>query len=127
MAEKKKPQLLLISPAVPPAMPGQVSEDREGAEEQGKIKDAVVALVGRATKIKPVDAEKFADRLSESIADTAKAVQGKILKTFGEFTVDEVAISLAITAEGDIGIASAGMEASIEVTLKRQDKRRMRH
>jgi hypothetical protein len=40
----------------------------------------------------------------------------------GAFSVEAVKISLAVSAEGDIGIASAGVQASVEVTLNRIKK-----
>jgi hypothetical protein len=125
VTEQEKPKLLLISPAVEAVVPApeiQLPVDREGAEEHGRVREAIKALVGRATKIESIDPEVFAERLSTSVADAAKAVQAKIFATIGQFSVEEVAISLAVTAEGDIGIASAGMKASIEVTLKRRSE-----
>ncbi len=123
MTKQEKPKLLLISPAVEavgPAPEIQLPADRGGAEEHGRVTEAIKALVGKATNIEPIDPEVFAERLSTSVADAAKAVQAKIFATIGQFSVEEIAISLAVTAKGDIGIASAGMEASIEVTLKRR-------
>jgi hypothetical protein len=41
------------------------------------------------------------------------------LKTLQGWDLDEISVSLAISAEGSVGIATAGAEASIEATFKR--------
>jgi hypothetical protein len=46
--------------------------------------------------------------LAQSVADNAE--------------LDEVTVGLAVSIEGDIGIASAGAEASIELTFKVKHK-----
>jgi hypothetical protein len=63
---------------------------------------------------KPVEANTFVDNLLTPITRAMEAMQTK----FKGLTIEEIKISLAVTAEGNIGIASAGVESSIEVTLK---------
>jgi len=94
--------------------------DRGGGEEHGRIGEAVHKFIGRAVHITPIDPEIFAEKLSASLSHAAAAIQQKVATTFGSLTLDEITVSLAITADGDIGIATAGLEASIDVTFKRK-------
>jgi hypothetical protein len=71
--------------------------------------------------VKPVDAEAFAERLSGSISGTAAIMQRTFAERLGGYEVEQITLSLAVTAEGDIGIATAGVEASVSVSLKRKD------
>jgi hypothetical protein len=118
MSEQSEQDLLLISPAISSPVKEAAPVDREGGEEHGAISRAISAIVGAPTHINKIDPDVFGERLSTSIARATKAVQSNVASALGEFTVDEVKVSLAISAEGDIGIATAGMKASIEVTLK---------
>jgi hypothetical protein len=62
------------------------------------------------------------DKLKTQIGE----MQGKITSMVGEFAqhqgpgmkLEEVTIGLSISVDGDIGIASAGAEASIELSFK---------
>src|SRR5215472_13233879 len=110
-APSEKKTILIVRRTDSPLPPGQ-GQDRLGAEEHG----AITRILGLETK--PIDSDIFSDRLSESIANAASSVKTKVIKTLGEFFLEEIKISLAVTAEGHIGIASTGVEASIEVTLK---------
>jgi hypothetical protein len=107
----KKDTILIIRP-VGPSIPPEQQGDRLGGKEHGVI----TRILG--LEAKPIDSAVFSDQLCESIASAANAVQSKVIKTLGKFSLEEIKISLAVTAEGHIGIASTGVEASIEVTLK---------
>jgi hypothetical protein len=112
---KDKKEILIIRPVAPSALP-QPEGDRLGGKEHG----AIARILG--LEAKPIDSDVFSDRLCESIASAAHAVQSKVTSTLGKFSLEEIKISLAVTAEGHIGIASTGVEASIEVTLKQRSK-----
>src|SRR5438874_2706170 len=108
---KENSKLLVISPAAA-VLPQQIpSGDRLGGHEHGFVERALSAF-----QSKPIDPDVFSDRLYNAIAKATGAVQAKVSDTLGAFIVDEVVIKLAVSADGDIGIASAGVEASIEVT-----------
>jgi hypothetical protein len=51
------------------------------------------------------------DQIGTMIADLTK-------QTFGKMTLDEVEVSIAVSGEGSIGIATAKGEASIVLTFK---------
>jgi tryptophanase len=61
-------------------------------------------------------------KLSKEIEDVGTHISGIVEKVATRIasgvTLDEVKVGLAISGEGDIGFASAGMEASIELTFK---------
>lgn len=116
---KQKPSqaLLLISPA-PPSVAVGSSADRLGGVEHGRIRDATAALLARAVHIENIEPAAFANRLSGAVEQTAQAIRLKVASTIGDFRVEEIKLSFAVSAEGHIGVATAGMEASIEVTLK---------
>lgn len=122
MTEPDAPKLLIISPAVS-AVPEEVTTDRGGGEEHGRIGDAFRAIVGRAVSITAVDPETFAEKLSTSLSHAAGAIEHKVATTFGGFVLEEIKVSLAISADGDIGIAAGGLEASIEVAFKRGESK----
>jgi hypothetical protein len=85
---------------------------RGGGEEQSLV-SAAAKKVGVA-----------ADALVEQIAKTVGVVSGAIDKMESasrNYSVDEITLSLAITAEGDIGLVSAGAEATIEIKFKKRD------
>jgi hypothetical protein len=89
--------------------------DRRGGQEHGAIEYV------RKLFVKPVDAEAFAERLSDSISSTAAIMQRTFAERLGGYEIEQITLSLAVTAEGDIGIATAGVEASVSVSLKRKD------
>jgi hypothetical protein len=94
-----------------------VESDRQGAEEHGGADLTVLNLSG--FEAKPMDTSNFADKLLGPISSAFEAVE----KAFRGTYVDEIKRSLAITAEGNIGVASAGVESSIEVTFKWRENR----
>ncbi len=93
--------------------PPVVVVDREGAIEHGQADIISLNLNG----YEAVPDDSFLDKLMTPITKAMNAVE----HTFKDFSLDEITISLAVTAEGDIGIASVGVESSIEVTFKRNE------
>ena len=107
--------LKIIVPVRRPQVQRPIQADREGGEEHGGVE--VISLNLSGYEASPVEAESFLDRLMEPIDKAMRAVE----RTFKDFRLHEITISLAVTAEGDIGIASAGVESSIEVTFQRKE------
>lgn len=105
-------ELFLIVPKTPKTDATAEPEDRLGGVPQGLT---VLNLSGLEPK--PIEARTFVEKVLKPITSAMSAVQDK----FKGLAVEEIKISLAVTAEGDIGIASAGVESSIEVTLKWRD------
>jgi hypothetical protein len=102
-----------------PVQQGAVSQkplqgDRHGSEEQGKAETTQLNLSGYESR--PLDSDIFLDKLMGPITKAMSAVEA----TFKEFSLEEITIGLAVTAQGDVGIASAGVESAIEVTFTRK-------
>src|SRR5271166_4474968 len=107
----KPAQLLLIVPRAPQRAPVE-ADDREGAIAHGGAYITTLNLSG--LEAKPIETGAFVDKLLTPITGAMRAIEAK----FEGLAIEEIKISLAVTAEGDIGVASAGVESSIEITLK---------
>lgn len=92
-----------------------ITADREGAEEHGGVE--IVSLNLSGYEASPVETESFLNKLMGPIENAMRAVE----RTFKDFSLHEIKVALAVTAEGDIGVASAGVESSIEVTFRRKE------
>jgi hypothetical protein len=92
-----------------------IAADREGAEEHGGVE--IVSLNLSGYEASRVETDSFLDKLMGPIESAMRAVE----RTFKDFSLHEIKVGLAVTAEGDIGIASAGVESSIEVTFRRKE------
>jgi hypothetical protein len=91
----------------------EVPVDRAGGLAHGQAELISLNLSG----YKAIPDDSFLDKLMTPITKAMNAVE----HTFSDFSMEEITISLAVTAEGDIGIASVGVESSIEVTFKRRE------
>lgn len=100
---------LIITDAPPPSG----TEDRLGGKTHGDIRRAVA----RATL--DVSADEFATQL-EAVISVVQTIAGRLKTQVAEYSADEITIGLAVSGEGSIGVATAGVEASIQVSLKRR-------
>ncbi|HEX7152217.1 MAG TPA: CU044_2847 family protein [Thermoanaerobaculia bacterium] len=103
----------LIGLVVPVAEDGG---DRFGGQEQGFVEGAAARVV------KSISPEQFAAQM-EQVIGTVRLVAERLKAGVGDYSTDEITIGLAVSAEGSIGVATAGVEASIQVTLKRKDSK----
>lgn len=122
--ESGEMELLLIVPADNVARKsGQLlvdMTDREGGKQHGGLTLLNLNAVPTEAKAVKVKTDKFVEKVLKPISSAMGAVQDK----FQALAVDEIKLSLAVSAEGDIGVASAGVETSLEITFKyRADKR----
>ncbi len=101
---------LITLPSKPPAHEGVV--DRLGGEQHGVVEKAFQHVTGS------VRYEKFATQLGETLRNVRAATEALDVP-MGDFEVSEITIGLAVSGEGNIGVATAGVEASIQVRLKR--------
>ena len=98
------------APAVRPLTPGHLP--REGEEGPEAEKHLGWALFTK----KPVqDLTTQIDELRDKIAEIVASVSTTVAQNT---ILDEVTVGLAVSIDGSIGIASAGAEASIELTYK---------
>lgn len=96
-----------------PSQAHVVSGDRLGGEAHGVVTKTVTKIANSI----PID--DFSEKFGE-IIDKVRLIVEKIKGGVGGYEAEEITIGLAVTAEGDIGIATAGVEASIEVCLRRK-------
>ncbi|MBL0938313.1 MAG: hypothetical protein IBJ03_05435 [Gemmatimonadaceae bacterium] len=100
---------LIVADALPPVE----SEDRLGGVTHGVIAKAI------AKTALEIPADQFAAQL-EVVIGAVQAIAGRVKAEVAEYGVDEITIGIAVTGEGSVGVATAGVEASIEVRLKRR-------
>jgi hypothetical protein len=87
---------------------------RGGGEEQSLAGNAI-KKVGQAIE---VGAETIEAQIL-NILQVFNSTFDRIETSASKFKIDEFSLSLAISAEGDIGLVSAGAEATIEVKFKK--------
>lgn len=103
-------QIALIVPAGVSTLP----HDRLGGVAQGGVVTGVANVIATITPAAFNQAlAVIAGQLSAATAAMHGAVRG--------FEVSEISVALAVSADGSIGIATAGVEGSIEITLRRPD------
>lgn len=112
MSEENEGKIKLIVAASPGAAG---TGDRLGGEEHGLIGGLGEAVA----KCKTVVGGRVAEGLRETLGQFARSVGEAVPESVGGWSVEEVTLSLGITGEGDIGVATAGVEGTISVTLKR--------
>ena len=108
-------ELKIIVPVRRPRVQHPIPADREGGEQQGGVE--IISLNLSGYEASPVETKSFLDKLMGPIDKAMHVVE----RSFSDFTLHEIKISLAVTAEGDIGIATAGVESSIEVAFRRKE------
>jgi hypothetical protein len=103
-------QITLIIPASS-SHPNE-HEDRGGGEQHG-LKEGIYRLTSKTT----INSEKLSENLKSTLSQVDKilSIVGKTLTS--EWKVESIAVGLSITAEGSIGIATAGVETSIEISF----------
>lgn len=106
--------LTIIVPAAAAAVPERIREADKGGEQHG-LREAVARLAGYV----PKDTEQLDKKLADIIAQLQEVI-GKIEKSpVGQMQLKGVEVGLAISAEGSIGIVSAGVETSITLSFER--------
>jgi hypothetical protein len=69
---------------------------------------------------KDVPVDKFERELNEALDRLPRVLAQLKARAIDGWAMDSVSISLAVSAEGSIGIATVGTEASIEVSFSRK-------
>jgi hypothetical protein len=97
--------------AVPPQAVVDEEEDRAGGQVHS-LRTLFAGKLTRVTEIDPgklrADIDKCLGQMKEIFADLQRpAMQG--------WKVEHINVGLTISAEGSVGVATAGVEASIEI------------
>jgi Trypsin-co-occurring domain 1 len=85
--------------------------DRLGGKEHGAVAKAIT------TAVTNLDSEQFLKNVDIAL-DQVKLITDRIIQGANRLRAKEITLGLAISAEGSIGIATAGAEASIEITFE---------
>ncbi|QHE87604.1 Pepco domain-containing protein [Hydrogenophaga sp. BPS33] len=104
-ATPSKTKIPLITLAPTSAAPA----DRLGGKTHG--------LVDRLANTVEVDAEKLRKNLEEAITKLDGALAKLPQAVSKNWKIENISVGLSVSAEGSVGIATAGVEASIEVTF----------
>jgi hypothetical protein len=98
------------------AAAGEPSQRPEDFEEQ-----ALPAWVPRVRLHRPkdVDLNKLQEGLDQMQGQIDALLQGVKTSTVAGFRLNSIEISLAISAGGSIGVATAGVEASMSLSFQR--------
>jgi hypothetical protein len=98
-------------------VPVRVAEEPDQMEDHG-IKEAIGRFRRRVTTSK-ADLEKLAGDLEAVQSGVEALLAGRTEHEVGGMKLNEVQVSLGISASGSIGVVTAGMEASITLSYSR--------
>ena len=107
MTDTRKNEVLIVG-----AAPSALTNDRGGGQLHS------LPFGGNTAR---VALDRLERSLTERLAQVADTLSAAANVGFAPWTLAEIKLGLAITAEGDIGIVAAGAEASIELTFTRAD------
>jgi hypothetical protein len=93
------------------------SDAKEEDFEEEAIPAAVARLLGHRPKDVPLD--KLTKSLDRAQAQIDELLEGVKQSTVAGFRLNSIEVSLAISAEGSIGVATAGVEASMALSFER--------
>ncbi len=116
-AQGSVPRIVLIVPmSTTPA--GPLEKDRGGGEEHGGI----FGFAGKLFGAKEQDAITMGDRLQGQVTAIGVMLRTGIATAIESYSLDEVTVSIAVNAEGSVGVATAGVEGCIELRFVRTKK-----
>jgi len=78
-----------------------------------------LTTIFRRVAPKEIDAEALRKNLNACLDKVQATLTEMKQRTIDGWDLEGVTVSLAITAEGSVGVATVGMEAGMEVTFKR--------
>jgi hypothetical protein len=105
--------LIVMASAPAAASAPELITDRLGGEVH------TMGFIGSRLAKASVSAEAFADNL-DAVLDNIESVLARAArKAVSGWKVETLSVSLAVSAEGSIGVATAGVEGSIALTFKR--------
>ncbi len=110
---------LIVPSASPPVEGGEQPETmgEAGHELQGGPRDMIRAVFGERKEVS-IDAEKVKEQIGRYVR-IVQGVAGDVAQTASELELEEVTLSLTLSAAGNIGIASTSAEAGIALKFMR--------
>lgn len=89
--------------------------DRAGGDTHGRVLNAISGWFVR--EIPQDELRKNLDAALEQLQGTLSSLTARTMK---DWDLESISVSLAVSAEGSIGVATVGTEASIEATFARK-------
>ena len=93
--------------------PTSESTDRGGGKTHSL--PGLLKTVSRTVEISPEDLRNNIDKCLQQMKQVFANLKGP---TIDGWSVESISVGLSISAEGSVGVATAGMEASIEIGFK---------
>jgi hypothetical protein len=90
------------------------STDRGGGETHS-LPSILKGAVSRVVEINPEDLRNNIDKCLQQMKHVFANLKGPAIDGW---SVDSISVGLTISAEGSVGVATAGVEASIEIGFK---------
>lgn len=98
-------------------IPGSPSQPKEYEDRLGGEQNGFKEVIQRITGTKDIDSETLKKNIERTI-DQIDGILDKIgSKLTSAWKVESICVGLSVNAEGSIGIATAGIETSIEISF----------
>ena len=110
MTSEKNKSIVLMVPEFTSA--SILQQDRGGGETHG-MKEVLQKIVGQ----KNVDPETIKRNIEECMSQISEVLSKVSQNVTENWKLGSVSVGLSINAEGSIGIATAGVETSIEISF----------
>lgn len=115
MAKKDNQKITILIPVEGTSGATESFPDRMGGQRQSAVTAIKRFFVGETD----LDVETLTKGLDDCLTKMGAVFANLKEKAVDGWEVDTVAVSLGISAEGSIGVVTAGVEGSIQVTFKR--------
>jgi hypothetical protein len=114
---QKKRKITLIVPA---EFTGTYeAEDRAGGETHG-LKEIKETIKGWFTVDQTIDASEVKKNIKKCLEEVNLLIKDIKYEEVDGWAPEGISVALAISSEGSIGIATAGVEASFEISFSRK-------
>lgn len=114
MAKESKGLKLIV------ATPGPAAEEK--ADRGGGQTHSLRTLLGGAAKVVEIDPEKLRGDIDKCLAQMKQVFADLKHPAIDGWKVDHINVGLSVSAEGSVGVATAGVEASIEIGFSPEKK-----
>lgn len=114
--KQKTTKLYLVAPSSEPTGPKRMVD--HSVQEEG-LKDAWRAIVGGRKEIE-VNSAMVENQINNYVTVLREVAERDEMEKSGGIRLSEITLSLTISAEGNIGIASTSAEAGLTLVFKRE-------
>lgn len=107
--ETQKIMLIVATPAA-----GEQEKTDRGGGEAHSLKSFFTGVMAKAV---PIDPGKLRADIGDCLAQLKQVFADLKRPSIDGWSVENVTVGLSISAEGSVGVATAGVEASIEIAF----------